>query len=731
MILKETTTGKAMQLPILFIKGRTALMNLHYRRILEHLQHLTWGLYKPDGSLVSEIDVKKLCETEKEYVRGGIETDVVAVQFPKHIARYCDLTSFVPNASYFSNIVGVRVVLSVPGENGWVQKFGNVKSIGIQNYRDENHISRKGASILTNIGSTPGDCGGVYIVDENATSRRLVAFHFAGIDGGACATPLVYEDLMEILHEEDYQEPQVQGGSVPEVFQQANVQYCGVIDPAPSQPMKSKFVQTRIFGQVFESEMLPSALDPSLDKDKPLGKGISKQFEPQAKMEPLLLEEAVFSYRQRLSETEVDPRRLRVLSFEEAVQGVEGEEYLRGINRTTSAGFPYCLTSKSGKKDWFGENEWTMDSEKAIQFKGEVLAKVSEMEKGISLPFIFMDMLKDETRPIEKVRAGKTRVFAAAPMDFVVIFRMYFLAFTAWMMEGRIKNESAVGIVAQSMEWHELAKHLGSQSFMNVMAGDFTNYDGTLNIHILAKILTIIEDYYKQCPGWKKEDENVRKALWESITNSFHIVKGHVYKLDHSQPSGNPMTAVLNSMYNSIVMRYVYYARGYGDFNNNVSMIAYGDDNVVAVNEACTFNQIEASEEFEKIGMKYTNESKEEIVTSGMKELRDCGFLQRDFAYNPELKIWVGALKLRSIMECFNWIHETTDELGVIRQNFEMANVELAYHPQEVFAQWMGKLNGVIAHEYGSVLAIRDRDWLLLKHRMGKIPYEIPHLQWV
>ena len=91
------------------------------------------------------------------------------------------------------------------------------------------------------------------------------------------------------------------------------------------------------------------------------------------------------------------------------------------------------------------------------------------------------------------------------------------------------------------------------------------------------------------------------------------------------------------------------------------------------------------TEEFRKIGMTYTDEDKTDNM--GFRTLEEVSFLKRGFS-----PIQMGAqfapLKLTSILECFNWIHKTHDEDGVIAQNWEMANMELSFHPQDVFDHW-------------------------------------------
>ena len=76
-------------------------------------------------------------------------------------------------------------------------------------------------------------------------------------------------------------------------------------------------------------------------------------------------------------------------------------------------------------------------------------------------------------------------------------------------------------------------------------------------------------------------------AVKNDSLSDVDLLKGgkRLYKLNHSQPSGNPATAILNSMYNSIACRVTFYAErpGNEEFNDYVSMIAYGDDNLLNI----------------------------------------------------------------------------------------------------------------------------------------------------
>lgn len=88
-----------------------------------------------------------------------------------------------------------------------------------------------------------------------------------------------------------------------------------------------------------------------------------------------------------------------------------------------------------------------------------------------------------------------------------------------------------------------------------MVAGDFSDYDGSLHPDILNTICDMINEWY--------DDGNdvIRRNLFLSITHSVHLADGLVYQWTHSQPSGNPGTSLINSIYNSFVMRLVFYAR--------------------------------------------------------------------------------------------------------------------------------------------------------------------------
>jgi len=249
-----------------------------------------------------------------------------------------------------------------------------------------------------------------------------------------------------------------------------------------------------------------------------------------------------------------------------------------------------------------------------------------------------------------------------------------------------------VGTNVYSRDWEKIASKVRACG-ANVIAGDFSNFDGTLHTQILFAILDVINDWYDDGPG----PALVRRVLWAEIVHSIHIVRGVVYGWTHSQPSGCPITAVLNSCYNSISMRYVWLslARRYSPehasmycFHKHVSMVSYGDDNVVGISDDVPwFNQITISEGYVELGMVYTDESKSgELVA--YRTLEDVGFLKRKFVWNEDICRLVAPLDLSGCLETMNWVRPGLDVLTATVENVQNSMFEIALHGREEYKKY-------------------------------------------
>jgi len=358
---------------------------------------------------------------------------------------------------------------------------------------------------------------------------------------------------------------------------------------------------------------------------------------------------------------------------------------MNAMNRRSSPGFGWSdkvSSHKPGKTTWLGDLEYDLNNS---ELREAVDERIELAKQGIRAPHLWVDTLKVERRPIDKVLAGKTRVFSVGQMDYILAVRKYFLGFNGHIMCNRINNEVAVGINAYSHEWTELANYLQRKG-KNVVAGDFANYDGTLNPAILFACLDIINDFYDD----GEENRKIRRVLFDEIVNSVHICGSVVYMWTHSQPSGNPLTTILNSMYNSLCVRIVYFmiTNDMMSFSRNVSMISYGDDNVLNISDAIIdlFNQFTISSMMTRIGMSYTDESKgkNEIVKS--RDLSGVEFLKRKFVCRHAR--YDAPLDLDTILEMTYWVRGDIDQGDLCKSNCENAFMELSLYDVEIFNHW-------------------------------------------
>nr|UQB76010.1 non-structural polyprotein [Flumine dicistrovirus 44] len=390
----------------------------------------------------------------------------------------------------------------------------------------------------------------------------------------------------------------------------------------------------------------------------------------------------------------------RVLTFEEAVVGVEDCVEFGSINRASSCGYPWNNDSDFGsnKHKLFGiEQEFNLLTPGAIRLKKSVDNMIDLARKGERSSVIFADCLKDERRPKEKVDMGKTRLFSACPIDYLVAFRQYFGSFSIFYVKNRIRNSSAIGVNPYSLEWNTIALELQkkAQGKARCGAGDYSHYDGSELSSIHNDILEIINEWYDD------GNEIIRETLWKELTNSVHIRENYVYEWDGSLPSGHPFTAVVNTMYNNLLFRMCWLqVNGMSHssmklFDQNVFLICLGDDNLYAVADPYdkVFDEFRLAEEMKQLGMVYTSEIKGE-VKHGLRLLTEVEFLKRRFEFDDIVCRYVAPLRMETILEMPQWSKKGEKYEEITTSNVQNALDELTLHGKDVYQQWSPKLLG-------------------------------------
>lgn len=567
------------------------------------------------------------------------------------------------------------------------------------------------------VSTVSGDCGSVIAIFSKKMTRKLIGMHIAGDENGiAYACPWTQERIeiaikkLERIHGPVAQmvydlDSNVDSGIRPKMPEGGFVPV-GKAKFKVGQAVKTTLLKSRIYEKLRKSIMAPAILKPIKINGEivdPMMNGLKK-----CGVTPALLDnddiEACVNDVSRLVRTnfcqkDITPFK-KVLTYKEAVMGTD-DEFMVSINRTTSPGVPYTnqRDNKPGKTKWLGANEtFDFTSKDAKQLQEDVSNLITDCEAGIIRGVYCADTLKDEKRELAKVALGKTRVFSACPVHFVIAFRQYFLGFAAWCMHNRIDNEIAVGTNQYSLDWHKIATRLQLKG-KHVIAGDFSNFDGSLNAQILWAILDIIHRWYDD----GEQNKRIRTTLWSHIVHSTHVFEDNVYMWTHSQPSGNPFTVIINSLYNSIIMRMAWRIvmvkegkSGMDNFSKNVSMISYGDDNALNISGTVLqeFNQQTIAEALSTIAHTYTDEGKTgEIIKS--RTLNEIKFLKRGFVYSSEVGRYIAPLEENVIYEMLNWTRNTIDPDEILLTNVQTAAREMALHGKHKFSNFKKEISQI------------------------------------
>jgi hypothetical protein len=684
-------------LKIVILAGRIGLTVAHIVPYLEKNSHVKLtSTSAPDGYIF------KVSELIHHQVLGrdGVSKDQLLIEFPKRFPSHQQILKNVASSEDMS-ISKLPVVLVNPSHKNIVYlKYGMATAHDkILKYNNENNQVLSVRSYYSyEFETAPGDCGSVMVGIGHAIQHKIMAIHIAGSVGRGYGSPLNRADLEEALAKFDISaqirldlDPILTKPSSQIALPEGNFVRVGYPIYSVPRPLKTKLRKSAVFEQIVRSTTAPSVLT-SFWKDgqhvDPLMKGLKKAGSLPPPIDLDLLDACVNDVSRLLSDKR-DPEHQRILTNFEAVAGIELDDFAPGITRTTSPGFPLVREGKGpgkGKQKWLGTDEYLLPPD----IEAEMERIEMNAARAIRTPTIWTDTLKDERRPLQKVADAKTRVFSAGPMCYTLVFRKYFLGFSSHCAKNRIHNEIAVGTNVYSMDWHCIAERMQSKG-KKVIAGDFSNFDGTLVSEILWAILDIINQFYND----GEKNALIREVLWCEIVNSVHVFDSSVYIWTHSQPSGCPLTAIINSIYNSLSMRYVWMLvvpqelKNMQAFQRNVAMIAYGDDNIVNISDGVIdiFNQVTIAAGYATFGMTYTDEAKSgELIP--FRSLDDISFLKRTFLRDPA-GMYRAPLSLDTVLEMTNWIRGDMDEEAKTCENMETAAFELSLHPDAVFHRWI------------------------------------------
>lgn len=686
------------RLNVLFIQGRIALTVKHLKPYIEKAEWIV--LRNPYNSVGFRVPASQI-KCVDIATPSGENKDAMLIEFPLPVCVHQSLVNNFINARDIvfdeipANLIGVKFIQKGDRDHHISSTYSMLDArafdTDLKYLETQDRIIQIRTYYSYSVETISGECGSVLVASSTSLARKLLGIHVCGKAGIGYASSITQEDIRSSLHRlsavaqidlnldtllSDTSEYIPEGDFLP--VGQHHEEY--------RSPAKTNLRESLIHGDVSAPNTMPSMLRPCNGVD-PMEKALKKAGVAPTYIDPVLIKRAVDSYRSVLF-ANTDDSDKRILTDMESVQGIDSEPFYAAVNRRSSPGFGWSKARTGGtigKEHWLGKDEF-------FKLDQAVADSIHEYEslasQGIRKPTVYVDTLKDERRPIEKVLDGKTRVFAAGPMDYILVVRKYFLGFMAHVMKNRINNEISVGINPFGHDWDRLRHHL-QQKGPKVFAGDFSNFDGTLSSQILEACCDLINEWYGD------EHQLLRRTLFEEIIHSVHINGNKIYMWTHSQPSGNPLTAILNSLYNCISMRIVWQLlcgpHGYTirDYNTYVNLAAYGDDNVGNVSDRVIdwFNQCTITEAYKVIGMVYTDETKSGASIT-YRHLNEVVFLKRAFRYVPEISRCFAPLNLDVVLEMANWIRGDLDQGPATLENVTTAIEELSLHEEAVFDKY-------------------------------------------
>jgi hypothetical protein len=257
---------------------------------------------------------------------------------------------------------------------------------------------------------------------------------------------------------------------------------------------------------------------------------------------------------------------------------------------------------------------------------------------------VFRATLKDE--PV-KFTKDKIRVFAGSEIALIILTRKYFLPMVQIIQNNWIASECAVGINAHSSQWHELATHLISKG-KRTFGGDYKAFDKQVCPLVMRYAFQVLINMAIK-GGYSEHDIKIMQGIASDICCPLYEYDGCFIQTFGSNPSGHPLTVIVNNIINSVYLRYAYGCKyDLKNFNKEVSPICYGDDVVVGVSDESLFNFKDVHYSLGDCGITFTMPDKSEELVEYIP-FEDLSFLKRNFRFDETYQVYMAPLEIASV----------------------------------------------------------------------------------
>jgi hypothetical protein len=404
----------------------------------------------------------------------------------------------------------------------------------------------------------------------------------------------------------------------------------------------------------------------------PYNKGLLKMNNDPPSLNPIILKRVIDEMTSHIvSElSKVGITRLSPLTMEEAINGIECDDFTSRINATTSGGFgfPGC------KGDYIpivSELDNKVVREPVDSLKRLLNDCISNYKREQNNNFVYSAQLKDEPRSLVKCKNGGTRLFYMSSLENLILCRMYLSPFYTLMVEKGYIFYSAVGINMHTQS-DKFVRDLSDFSDC-IMEGDYEGFDIRNPVDISRAAATIVYMVLQRL-GYNSDSLCIVQGLLSDVISPIVEMCMDLFVKVGMQPSGKYATAEDNCLRGVLMMMYAYYTvepLWNTRFHENVKMQVYGDDVLAAVRPmfAHLFNNNVYQTKCKTLyNMNYTSASKD-VVLKNFMSVTEMSFLKRKFVYKCDKGLWEGQLSLSSIYKSLEWVIPSkaiTEEMQVI-----------------------------------------------------------------
>lgn len=413
------------------------------------------------------------------------------------------------------------------------------------------------------IPSSPGLCGSLVICNDNLIQRKIIGINVGATMPGHSAVLLVTERMLrDGLNKieavfpnhvrRDFEADGLnQGWREPTPEEVAELDMGGQItvyakSDFRAMPSKnSKIRESPIHDLVFPHTTKPCVLSPGgLDK---LKMKMQKYGKPSKRFDPKFLEEAVESIEEELSSVKT-VRLHRMLTVEEAINGIEGMPYITSMDMSTSPGFPFVGMGMKGEKRQYFEGQPGHYRPNAL-LHNLIIGIHANIEKGILPDYPFTNTLKDERKDNEDVDNGKVRMFSMSSVAIAIVMRQYFLPMIAHLYQCRHKTFLTIGMDKTSKEWDSFVRRMlevGSE----FEDADHEGFDNKANLEIRTRLNKFFVENWMT--GLQKRGA---RTLLEADAQALHQFLEWILIVPSGTSSGSMMTAIIGSLINETYIR--------------------------------------------------------------------------------------------------------------------------------------------------------------------------------